>query len=232
MLEFRSTPRSPGSGAAASPLLSRRRSGLLIAARSLHTSARSSDSSPASGGSAAREPVPGFEDEAAWRGLGEHGEEHQPAPHDVLHHSCDLSAEHVFEHGLPAPGGNFSLRSHAFRSGDRSGTDDAFYGTAVYAARPADGGGYEGPLAHHGNSMLIMRGAYGVGVGAQQQHGVSLEEHEVAVHKVPPHKITVHLDKRTGTVTPNPNLPPEETREDADRARRLHEFGTHRGLFE
>jgi hypothetical protein len=170
-------------------------------------------------------PTDPWAGESSWRAIDRNNQEQVPGPFEVLHRGDNTAPEVLFQDGMPSPGNNFRLADHQVRSGDRTGTNDAFYGTTVAAAHSAE---ETGPLFEDGHRYLVvLHGAFGCQVG-KQVLWAEIIEYEIVVHIVPPHKIVAVLDKNTGIVHVNPGLAATATAATADRLSALYQVLTRR----
>ncbi|MGQ0839885.1 hypothetical protein [Actinokineospora sp.] len=167
-------------------------------------------------------------DEVNWTATDQFGGKRKPGPLACVHRSDNTPPETVFSIGYPPlPGNNFDLKGHQERSGERDGTGDGLYGGSVYALW----GDNEGPLFESGGEYLyFLEDVWGVVVESQQYgQGFSVIEMESGFRTAPARKAICALNKRTGKVTANPNLPKERVEKQVARALHLYEIGKGRG---
>ena len=174
-----------------------------------------------------------------WVAINEEGIECRPGRFEILHRNANVdNLDTLFDEGLPLlPGTDFSMRNHQRRSGERTGTDDPFYGATQAALYEYD----SGPLAESsGRYVLVLKDAYGVVVESRvpsdrdpeaQKNAVIVIELEIIFRTVPGRKILCVLDKWTGKVYANPHLPAKETAEHVSRMTQLYKIGENRGFL-
>lgn len=176
-------------------------------------------------------------DEWDWEVINDQGIKCRPGRFDILHRNANVDdLVELFAVGLPLlPGTDFSMKNHQQRSGERTGTSDPFYGTTGAALWEYDCG----PLAESsGRYVLVLKNAYGVVVESrvpsdkdEQAKALVIIEMEIIVRRVPGRKVLCVLDKWTGEVHANPNLPAEATTEHVDRMKRLYQIGVTRAFL-
>lgn len=172
-----------------------------------------------------------------WQAINDQGIECRPGKFDILHRNANVdNLNGLFAVGLPLlPGTDFNMKNHQRRSGERTGTNDPFYGTTQAALWENDCG----PLAESsGRYVLVLRNAYGVVVESrvpsnkdEQENSLVIIEMEIIVRRVPGRKVLCVLDKWTGKVYANPNLPAKATDEQVDRMKQLYGIGERRGFL-
>ena len=174
-------------------------------------------------------------DEWDWEAINAQGIKCRPGRFDILHRNANVDdLKTLFTGGLPLlRGTDFSMENHQRRSGERTGTNDPYYGATTAALW----GDNCGPLAESsGRYVLVLKDAYGVVVESRVPSGndeqaLVIIEMEIIVRRVPGRKVVCVLDKWTGDVYANPNLPAAETDEHVDRMKRLYMIGVNRGFL-
>ncbi|MGC5013475.1 hypothetical protein ACLQ2R_22170 [Streptosporangium sp. DT93] len=173
-------------------------------------------------------PADPWAGEAAWVAVDKDGIKCRPGHYERLYRSHQVAPEVLFRDGMPAPGGDFSLKAHQKRTGEREGTGDAFYG----ACHVMVWGENEGPAFDMGNRyMSVLKDAYGYAM-ANQLGTISIAEMETVVHMVPPHKIVAVLDKLTGDIHLNPANPKDLSVELTGQLTKIWNIGLDRGVYE